>query len=220
MKRARNQLGSALRAAATATLAIGSVMVLAQEECPADAFKCAPVANSSSLGATMVLPSWCSSENPFLMPRPPSQLANSSTDLNSYIQQYACDDPTDPFAECSLIESFFACEVFQSWDCDAPTVSGNCTRTTFKGVTASVRDTSDFDTTSHISIFDSRFNLLSTPVRNYSGSLSFVELQPATYNGGLTTWAVYGGPSGANYSAPIPPDGYFPACGAGGAWCS
>lgn len=164
----------------------------------------------------MVLPSWCSSENPFLMPRPPSQLANSSTDLNSYIQQYACDDPTDPFAECSLIESFFAYEVFQSWDCDTLTASGNCSATTFKGVTASVRDTSDFDTTSHISIFDSRFNLLSTPVHNYSGSLSFVELQPATYNGGLTTWAVYGGPSGANFSAPIPPDGYFPACGAGG----
>lgn len=152
------------------------------------------------------------------MPRPPSELANASTDLNSYVQQYACDDSTDPFAECSLIESFFAYEVFKGWDCDTLTASGNCSAVTFKGVTASLRDSSDFSTTSHISIFDSRFNLLSSPVHNYSGSLSFVELKPATYNGGQTTWGVYGGPSGANYSGPIPPDGFFPACGAAGAW--
>lgn len=197
--------------------AIGYCLAAAQVECPADAFKCSASTNTTASGVTMVLPSWCSFENPFLMPRPPSELANASTDLSSYAQQYACDDPSDPFAECSLIESFFAYEVFQSWDCGSTTPLGNCTATTFKAVTASLRDSSDFATTSHISIFDSRFNLLSTPVRNYSGSLSFVELQPATYNGGMTTWVVYGGPSGANYSAPIAPDGFFPACAAAGA---
>jgi hypothetical protein len=96
----------------------------------------------------------------------------------------------DPFSLCQSIDNFVAAEV---------AVYPN---TSMRLIVIAHRLSDDFLANSTLSIFDSHFNDLSTPISMFPGRLSILNTMPNPVTGGNTTLIAYGGLMHYNYYAP------------------
>jgi hypothetical protein len=160
--------------------------------CPLPNFMCGGTTQRGQL----IVPSWCANTNPFLVPQPPSLLANASTDLASYQPNYACvgNATANPLTECTVIESFSAWEAPASVD-----IHGNINGTS-KVIGVANRDDSSPTPYSSLSLFDQRFNPVSSPVQRFWGNTAFVEVQSLFYSNSKTSLIAYGGPTYNNFT--------------------
>lgn len=165
--------------------------------CPVDNFKC-----GATKPGEVIVTSWCSATNPFLVPQPPSSLANASTDFANYQPAYACQGnvTTNPLNECTVIEAFSAWETAAGLD-----EQGNINATA-KVIVVSTRQSGDARPFSNLNLFDEHFNLVSSPVQSFWGRIDFVEVSPLVYTNSTTSLIAYGGATYNNFSVfPAPP---------------
>jgi hypothetical protein len=97
-----------------AALGLAGVVVAVGDDQPTSTAISSPSAVLEGPGAlacvsnATMTPSWCRYRNPFIVPRPPSQLTNASQALVR--SPYVCANSSDPFSGCLLVSNFFPFE--------------------------------------------------------------------------------------------------------------